>query len=197
MRIPVKVAITGTHSTGKSTFLNELESNLTSSGVIIGRIDDLARRARELGFPILQDHTYESTLWIMAEALRQEAVLSLSCDVILVDRPLSDAFGYLITALNSSDREIPRCQLDELESMALKHSQSYDFLVATVLDPSIALGDGRDSNLEFRRDTAETIAKQLENWSLDHIQLSPKNRDVCLKHLAEAIGARLRTAAGL
>jgi nucleoside-triphosphatase THEP1 len=89
----IKIGVAGTHSTGKSTFLSTLTSTLNDRGFVIGGVSDLASRASDLGFPILADHTFESTLWIMAECMRQEAELSLTCDVILVDRPVPDALG--------------------------------------------------------------------------------------------------------
>lgn len=167
--------------------MDELQSRLSVLEINIGRINDLALRARNLGFPILQKHTYNSTLWIMAEVLRQEAELSLSHDIILIDRPLSDAMGYLVAALAFSGRSLPRNQMEELESMVLKHSYSYNYLIATVLDPSIQLGDGRDDNIEFRAATAATISDQLEKWSLDHKKLSIHNREQCLEDLVNSL----------
>ena len=79
--LPVKVGIAGTHSTGKSTFLRQLSERLEARSLQVGRINDLALRARALGFPILTEHTFESTLWIMSECMRQEAEASLTCDV--------------------------------------------------------------------------------------------------------------------
>ncbi|WP_155258272.1 AAA family ATPase, partial [Bradyrhizobium japonicum] len=98
----MKIAITGTHPSGKSTFLQSLEQELNDMGLRIHRIGDFAPRAQGLGFPILTQHTYESTLWIMAECLRCEAEASLQNDVILVDRPVIDALGYLHAALQVS-----------------------------------------------------------------------------------------------
>ena len=41
----------------------------------------------------------------MAECMRQEAEASLTCDVILVDRPVLDALGYLQAALEVTCRQ--------------------------------------------------------------------------------------------
>ena len=95
----IKIGIAGTRSTGKSTFLATFASILEERGLKIGPIDDLARRAQSTGLSILTEHTFESTLWIMPECMRQEAEASLTCDVILVDRPVLDALGYLKAAL--------------------------------------------------------------------------------------------------
>lgn len=87
------IAVAGTHSTGKSSFLKEVEARLNAHGLRVARVVDTASRARDAGFPILRDHVYEGTLWIMAEGLRQEMEAALKSDVVLVDRPPLDALA--------------------------------------------------------------------------------------------------------
>lgn len=153
------VAVAGTHSTGKSTFLDEVEQRLSTKGVSVGRVVDTASRARAAGFPILKDHVYESTLWIMAESLRQEMEAALKFDVVLVDRPLLDALGYLHAALEASGRQIPSAQLHELLQLALAHQSRYDWFAATILDNNVAIGPGRDPDDVFRRLAGEMISQ--------------------------------------
>lgn len=86
-RRPFKIGIAGTHSTGKSTFIAKVEQELRGDGLRVIIVGDLATCAQKRGFPILTGHTFESTLWIMAECMRQEAEASLTADIILVDRP--------------------------------------------------------------------------------------------------------------
>jgi len=157
-KIPIKIGIAGTHSTGKSTLLTLLDQQLKGRGLTIARINDLATRAKALGFPILTEHTYESTLWIMAEGLRQEAEASLSNDVILVDRPVFDALGYFEAALEVSGRRADGRRLDELRTIAQVHAAEYDLIIITTLDPSVPLGPARDQNKEFRAAAARHIA---------------------------------------
>ncbi len=73
IRRPVKIGVAGTHSTGKSSFLEALGPALQELGLSAIAIGGLAERAKALGFPILAGHTFDSTLWIVAEGLRQEA----------------------------------------------------------------------------------------------------------------------------
>lgn len=153
----VKVAITGTHSTGKSTFLDELEPRLLDLDLKVARIGDVPSAAARAGFPILRNHTFESTLWLIAECMRQEAVASLKHDVILVDRHVSDALGYLRAALHLSQRELTARRLHALLAIVEAHTPDYDVLIATQLDGSIPLGPGRDTDDEPRRLAAEHI----------------------------------------
>ncbi|WP_081159755.1 AAA family ATPase [Ensifer aridi] len=171
----VKVGIAGTHSTGKSTFLEQLDTLLSVEGVRIGRVGDLATAARGRGFPILTDHNFESTLWIMAEGMRQEAEAALYSEAILVDRPVFDALGYLYAALEISGRSLPDRQLEELRSIAVAHAGDYDVLVMTELDPGISLGEGRDKNEEFRIAAGNKIRAIAEEAALKPVILTSTN----------------------
>jgi predicted ATPase len=187
----VKVGIAGTHSTGKSTFLEQLDSVLSAEGVAIGRVGDLATAARDRGFPILTDHNFESTLWIMAEGMRQEAEAALSSEAILVDRPVFDALGYLHAALEISGRSLPDRQLDELRSIAVAHAGDYDVLVMTQLDPAINLGEGRDKNHEFRVAAGEKIRAIAEEAALQPVILTSSNGDDVLDQVLERVRRHL------
>lgn len=146
----VFVAVTGTHSTGKSTFLDELDAELQEKGIAVGRVADKATDCRKAGFPILRDHTFESTLWIMSSVIRAELEASQNAAVVLVDRPVSDALAYLEAALDTTKRSIDQQSRLYLYSLARLHSPRYQLFFRTVLDPSVPLGDGRDSDLDFR-----------------------------------------------
>jgi AAA domain len=156
------IAVAGTHSTGKSTFLDEIATRLRAKNISIGRVVDTASRARSAGFPILREHVYESTLWIMAEGLRQEMEAALKFDVVLVDRPLLDAYGYLLAALTSTGRDIDEGRRLELEQIAVAHQGRYDWFATTILDKRIPLGPERDPDAAFREIAAEKIAGLVE-----------------------------------
>lgn len=172
MKRPFKIGVAGTHSTGKSTLVKALRDRLEGQGYKLGQVDDLARRARDLGFPILREHTFESTLWIMAECMRQEAEQSLSCDIILVDRPVPDALGYLNAALAVTGREIDPARLLALESIARAHISEYDVIVVTTLDTSIPLGAGRDDDPVFRKAASDAVASLINEARPDALHMT-------------------------
>ncbi|MCJ9690506.1 ATP-binding protein [Rhizobium sp. PRIMUS64] len=181
----IKVGIAGTHSTGKSTFLERLNSRLTENSLRTGQVGDLAKAARDRGFPILTEHNFESTLWIMAEGMRQEAEAALISDVILVDRPVFDALGYLYAALEISGRSLPDRKLKELRLIAGAHAADYDLLILTELDPAIRLGEGRDGNQDFRVAAAEHIRRIAEGETLAPVILTSRNTDTVLQEIYE------------
>ena len=158
---PCKIAVAGTHSTGKTTFLRRLEDELAQRGFSPRYVHDSAVYARDLGFPILRDHTFESTAWIMAEAIRLETVASLSADVILVDRPVPDALGYLVAALEVTGRTLAPGRLERLEAICAAWMGEYDLTFVTQLNHDIPIGPGRDDDHEFRVAAGVTVSRIL------------------------------------
>jgi hypothetical protein len=186
---PTKIGITGTHSTGKSTFLSTISRTLMELGLSVGCINDLATRAMRLGFPILTQHTYESTMWIIAEGLRQEAEASLSKDVILVDRPVFDALGYLEAALEVSGRQIDPRRLNELRTIARLHAMEYDLIIVTTFDSSVPLGPGRDQNEQFRGAAARHIAQLTSEIAPGALKLTATNARAIAKATVDFVTA--------
>lgn len=146
----IKIAIAGTHSTGKSSFLTSLKEILELRRIRVAQLPSLAMAARAKGFPILRDHTYDSTLWIIGACMQQEAEACLNADVVLVDRPVLDALAYLTAALGVTTRDLPAAQLNSLKTIVAAHCETYDKLFVTKLDPAQPLASGRDPDLEYR-----------------------------------------------
>lgn len=169
----IKIAIAGTHSTGKSSFLTTLKHLLEQRRLRVAQLPSLATAARAKGFPILRDHTYDSTLWIIGACMQQEAEACLAADVILVDRPVLDALAYLTAALDITGRELPVGKLLSLKAIVAGHSRTYDKLFVTELDPSLPLAPGRDPDLVYRA----SVASHLNDLARD---LAPDSQTVAV-----------------
>lgn len=159
--MPKFIAFTGTHSTGKSTFVDSLTNIAEKRGIRVGKVKDNASECAEAGFPILRDHTFSSTLWIMATVIREEQHEGLAADLVIVDRPVSDAIGYLEAALAVTGRNLASEDRDYLYALAKLHAPRYDLLFKTVLDESLPLGPDRDPDLAYRKDVDSRISAAL------------------------------------
>ncbi|MBB3342451.1 AAA family ATPase [Luteimonas sp. RC10] len=168
--MPKFIAFTGTHSTGKSTFVDKLTDIARKRGLRVGKVKDNASECARAGFRILKDHTFSSTLWIMATVIREEQYEGLDADLVIVDRPVSDAIGYLEAALAVTGRELPSEDRNYLYALAKLHSHRYDLLFKTVLDESVPLGAGRDPDLAYRKDVDSCIGA-----ALSHLGVRPLN----------------------
>lgn len=171
----LKIAVAGTHSTGKTTFLTELKQRLTDTGLTVAYVHNSAEEAVSAGFPILRNHTFESTAWLMAQAIRLETAAALRADVILVDRPVPDAFGYLIAALRTTSRLIEQDRLDRLEAICKAWLEEYELIFVTKLDKSIPIGPDRDNDQVFRCMAGEVIAELLAKLAPGHHVLTSRN----------------------
>lgn len=173
----IKIGIAGTHSTGKSTFIHSLSKTLISQGYSIATVGNFATEAKKRGFPTLRDHTFKSTLWIITFCISQELEAELSSDIVLVDRPVIDAMGYLYAALNYSNRKILADEGNYLTSIVKFHSLSYNLLFKTVLNKKIELGleKERDADLLFREMAAKSIDDAFANLKIPFYPISQVN----------------------
>ncbi|MGW4364547.1 AAA family ATPase [Nocardia takedensis] len=167
---PITVAITGTHSTGKSTFLQHLAARLRRDRVEVAVVADLGLEAVRYGFPILDRHTWMSTLWIIARGMSAEAHAWIRADVVLIDRPVSDALGYYEAALEHRGEQPNVTRMCQLEDMVVGHLINYDLILRTVLDPTIPLdlSKPRGTDLGFRALADRHITKVAERLDIAH-----------------------------
>ncbi|WP_331757786.1 ATP-binding protein (plasmid) [Nocardia sp. NBC_01377] len=179
---PVTVAVTGTHSTGKSTFLQRLADELHRDRIDVAVVADLGAEAAERGLPILDKHTWVSTLWIITRGISLEAQAWAQADVVLIDRPVSDALGYYEAALESRGQQPDPQNMRQLEDIVARHVPNYDLVLRTVLDPTIPLdlSKPRGTDLAFRSLADRHVAKVTERLGIDHDTLPANGHDRAL-----------------
>ncbi|MGW4115289.1 AAA family ATPase [Actinosynnema sp. NPDC004786] len=190
---PVVVAVLGTHSTGKSSFLARLTHELRREQIQVSTVADLGEQAQRVGLPILHNHTWASTLWIITRGISNELEAWLHADVVLVDRAVPDALGYYRAALaHRGEQPDPRIQA-RLETLVRDHSTHYDLLYRTTLDPDIPLGDNkhRDPDQTFRQLADHHVAAVLHDLALPHRLLPSDGHDHALHDTLHFVMRRL------
>lgn len=195
---PVTVAVAGTHSTGKTTFIARLAHELRRDKITVAHVADLGETAQSLGLPLLDNHTWASTLWFITKGISKEIEAWNRADVVLVDRPVADALGYYRAALAYRSEEPEPDRVTMLESLALHHSTNYDLLFKTTLDPTIPLGDNkdRDSNARFRHLADLHVDGVLDDLGLPHELLPVDGHDAALAHAIRFIDGHLSGVTG-
>lgn len=186
----LKIGIAGTHSTGKSTLLSSIRARLEAKGLRVAIVSDLARAARDAGFPILTEQTEDTALWIMAEGIRREAVATLTNDVILVDRAIFDALGYLEAALQVTGRPRNEERHKILQDVARSYACDYDLLVITRLDGALPLGPGRDTNEAFRYAAGQKILAFADVLGRTFLTMTSENRVEVESEILRFVGDR-------
>jgi nicotinamide riboside kinase len=153
----IKVAVSGAHSTGKSTFLNRTAEILNDNGISSHIVTDLAVRCP---LPILHDHTVESTLWLVATGIAEEIAAAHDWSVVLVDRPVLDAWAYWMAVRPNIDTVSVTPQFKTLANTIKNWLPTYDLIYQTQIDESIPIEDdkGRELNESYRSE----IGRQME-----------------------------------
>ncbi|MEU8003898.1 AAA family ATPase [Catellatospora sp. NPDC049111] len=188
----IKIAVTGTHSTGKTTFVTAVSSALQKCAIRVTVVSDLGEEAMNLGFPILYNHVPESTLWIMTAGISRELVAGLDADVVLVDRPVPDALGYYRAALAYRGDAAPGRWASYLLALSGHHAQTYDLIFSAQLDPSIPLGTNkpRDPDGRFRAMAAQGITDVLNELGIPGEPLTPHNHEAAVQRVLDYVLSR-------
>lgn len=174
---PLTIAVTGAHSTGKSTFLAKLAHELRQHDIEVATAADLGEQAQQIGLPILHSHTYASTLWIMTRGISNEIATWPHADVLLIDRPVPDALGYYLAALDYRAEPPDPALLGHLRTLAL-HYLSHT--AETGVDPDRAF------IILFIKSTASLAGQNDDSVRPAHVRL-----------LKPSIGDRLLPPAGM
>lgn len=168
---PVSIAVAGTHSTGKSTFLARVAHEARRGGLAVATVADLGEQAQRLGFPILHRHTWASTLWIITQGISNELAAWIGADVVLVDRPVPDALGYYRAALAYRGERPDATIADYLNDLVRTHAaHAYDLIFHTHLDPARPISQqsqgpdkARDPSEHFRTLADHYVARVLHD----------------------------------
>ncbi len=148
----IKIAIMGTHSTGKTTFTQQLAEYLKFKGKKVEAITEIARKCP---FPIHENTTLKAQDWIIKTQIDEENKKS-NYDFLVCDRSVFDDYAYLYYALKADHKEI--------YSDVLDHMKTYDVLFLTKSkEDSKAEDDGfRSTSDEFRIEIERIIYNKLE-----------------------------------
>jgi nicotinamide riboside kinase len=89
------IAIEGTHNSGKTETINLIDKILSRNGYKVGIVPEVARIAADKGYGINEDHSPETTKFIILHQLKlEEDMKKGNYDLILCDRTIISAIAY-------------------------------------------------------------------------------------------------------
>ncbi|MFE9323614.1 hypothetical protein ACIHDR_19885 [Nocardia sp. NPDC052278] len=146
-----------------------------------------------MGLPILWNHTWVSTLWIITRGISTELEAWLHADVVLVDRAVPDAVGYYRAALEYRGETGDPDGAAYLEWLARFHSGRYNLIFRTELDPRIPLGTNklRDSNQQFRTLADRHVEAVLRELALPWLPLDANGHDTAISLACDFVAEHL------
>jgi nicotinamide riboside kinase len=163
----MKIAIIGSHSTGKTTILRALVDTLSSKNIPLIIVDELARRCP---FPINEATSYEAQAWIQHEQIEEETKQEQASSpetIIICDRSTLDNFAYF-------KRACPTQDLSSFEQQAIAHMTTYDAVFKTTMLDVEAKADGvRSIDQAFRTEIDQAITHLFERHQVPYVALPP------------------------
>ncbi|MFF1818119.1 AAA family ATPase [Kribbella sp. NPDC058245] len=157
---PVHIAITGTHSTGKTVLMRRAEMELRAIGLRVARVHGLGKRAAAIGLPKMQRHTAISTEWVIATGIADELERTTDADVVLTDRAPIDALAYYTAALEFRGEVSEPATIERLEQLVASQSPRYELLLATELDLAEPVQATHDYDPRYRH----LVDRHVHDW---------------------------------
>lgn len=157
----MRIAIIGTHSTGKTELVEKLERILRERGKDVRVIKEVARRCPH---PLNKQTTLQAQEWILKEHLKEEEAKAGS-EILISDRCLLDNYIYML-------RRFPE-KAERFLELVLENARFYDFIFKTTLDENKPVEeDGfRDPDPNFRKEIDRLLEKFLEKHGIPVIRL--------------------------
>jgi thymidylate kinase len=87
----MKIAMIGTHGTGKTTAVHEVIAVLKKKSIDAGYLEEVARRSP---LPINEETTKESQSWIFYEHVAREIEMEHKSQIVVCDRSILDIYAY-------------------------------------------------------------------------------------------------------
>ncbi|MEM7813845.1 MAG: AAA family ATPase [Candidatus Aenigmatarchaeota archaeon] len=157
----MKIALIGTHGTGKTTLVYELTAELKKHGLNATMCTETARRCP---LPINRSATFKSQLWMLATQIKEEIEAEKDYEFVVCDRSVLDPFVYTCYVLPDAK--------EKMWPIVREHLSTYDFLFKTPIIPGYMVKDGvRDTDEGFQRAIDELMDKVLREFHVPHFVL--------------------------
>jgi len=167
----MKIALIGTHSTGKTTIGKHIALALSQQGHEVNYLPELARMCP---MPINESTTFAAQHWILKNQIEKEGDMYKDGEILLCDRSTLDNFAYMQRAVE--ERDTPR-DVSTHEKTAAEHMRTYTHIFKTQKLDLGAKRDGKRSTDEsFREDIDSRITHMLKKHDIAH-HLLPKTLD--------------------
>ena len=162
----MKIAFLGTHGTGKTTLAHELVAKFKKQGIDAGFLNEVARRCP---FPLNEEATKKSQVWIILSQIIAEMEAEEGCEALVCDRSVLDGYCYYVNKFGRSP---------VLEALVREHLKTYSRLIRVPIREGLLQKDKvRSTNLKFQKDVDDQFNKFTKLFELeDKIQPIKKEK---------------------
>lgn len=159
----MKIALIGTHGTGKTTLAYELTAGLKKEGINAGLVREIAGICP---LPINENTTIEAQEWMIYQQYCKELEEKEKFDSLVCDRSVLDCYVYYFNKFGENKL---------LYEFVKEKIKGYDFLFRVPINGSYLKEDGiRSVNPEFQKEIDEKFDYLLDKKFLINYETTNK-----------------------
>ena len=186
----MRIAFTGSHSTGKTTLLNDI-IKYCGGDIKINSITEVARKIIVKGYPLNQDANIDSYIHYINDQLNEENTYMYECDLFISDNTLLDPVAYAMVKSQLPRPYIPEYFIEMMTNVWLIEQTRYDLYVYFPIEFPLEIDGIRPSDEQYRKDIDEQIRKLLTKHKINYITVSGdemQRKDYLIKVIEEYLG---------
>lgn len=183
----MKIAFTGTHSTGKTTLLNDV-IEYYGDDIKLKSISEVARKIIDKGYPLNQDANVDSYIHYINDQLSSEETYMRECDLFISDRTLLDPVAYAMVNSKLPRPYIPEYFIDMMTNVWLLEKNRYDIYIYFPIEFPLEIDGIRPLDEQYRKDIDEQIRMLLIKHKINYITVSGnkmQRKDYIIKVITE------------
>jgi len=172
----VKIALIGSHGTGKTTLCFDLAARLQRMDYPVEIVREVARRCP---MPLNRNTTLDAQRWILHQQIADELAASARFPAVICDRSVLDNYAYLVVGLG---------RREELEPMVADWLRTYDALFKVPILHAPSFDGTRDLSEEFQAEIDRQIDALLVRFGARCTRLDPARRERWPEDILTAAG---------
>lgn len=165
----MKITFVGSHGTGKTTIVNELQNRLKQKGIESVITPEVPRIICDLEqnkhfFRRENNTLLKQVILLFGQAVYENVAERNNTEIVLCDRSVLDHWSYTQFLFPSEleESEITNSAMDFIR----QHCISYDYIFYIPVEVPLEDDGTREGDIEFQRNIDEEIFKNLERLEL-------------------------------
>lgn len=168
----MKIAFTGTHSTGKTTLINSIKDSIICSPTIsVKYVTEVARKIISRGFPLNNLATKDSYVNYINDQLNAERDID-NYDLFISDRTLLDPLAYMITNKSFPSPFIEDYFIQMMENVWLLEQSRYDLYVYFPIEFPLVADGVRPDDEKYRAAVDKVILSTLKKYDINYVTIT-------------------------